>query len=469
MTAPPRVVVVGAGPAGARAALAAARGGIRVVLVDGEPRVGGQYHRHPLAEPGSRRLHPLERSVVAQPRIEHLSRATVWALEAGPRPGSHLVHLQQGSADAAGRTQRTLVADALVLCTGAYDRVLPFPGWELPGVVTAGAARALAVGQRTAVGRRVVVSGTGPFLLPAAVSLLTAGSRVAGVYEAGKPSRWLRNLPAALRDGGPALLAELASYAGALARHRVPCRSRRAVVAAHGDGRVEAVTVARLDARWGVVPGSERVIAPVDALCVGYGFLPQLELPLAAGCLVRDGRVVVDARQATSAPGVYAAGEVTGVAGPVAAAAEGELAGLAAAADLSRACVPAREAAAAARVRAGRRFAAALEETYPIREGWRSRLTEDTLVCRCEEVTYGQLRDAVTDRGADAMRTIKLTCRVGLGACQGRICGRNAADLVAGLLGRPPADTLATDRRPLAHPVRLGDLASGPDGPPATC
>ncbi|GAA3060122.1 hypothetical protein GCM10020000_48860 [Streptomyces olivoverticillatus] len=84
-------------------------------------------------------------------------------------------------------------------------------------------------------------------------------------------------------------------------------------------------------------------------------------------------------------------------------------------------------------------------------------------------MTYGQLRDAVTDRGADAMRTIKLTCRVGLGACQGRICGRNAADLVAGLLGRPPADTLATDRRPLAHPVRLGDLASGPDGPPATC
>ncbi|MFE5869165.1 NAD(P)/FAD-dependent oxidoreductase [Streptomyces roseifaciens] len=476
-TACPLVVVVGAGPAGARAALSAARCGARVVLVDSEERVGGRHHRKPAVagDPGASAAHPLELAVATQPRITHLARATVWALEPGPAPGRHLVHLQQGPADDRGRPVRTLAADALVLCTGAFDRALPFPGWELPGVVTAGAAQALAEGQRTAPGGRAVVSGTGPFLLPVALSLLEVGAEVLGVYEAGNPARWLRSPAAALRDGGPGRLAGLGSYAVELARRRVPYRPRHAVVAAHGRDRVEAVTVARLDAGWHPVAGSEQRIAPVDAVCVGYGFLPQLELPLAAGCAVRGGHVVVDGRQATTVPGVYAAGELTGVAGAPAAAAEGELAGLAAVADLAERPgaagagarlvppSPARLAAAASRVRSGRRFARALARAHPVPGGWRGWLREDTLVCRCEEVSYGELRDAVVARGADGMRALKLTCRAGLGACQGRICGRNTAELAAALLGSPVADPYAMDRRPLAHPVRLEDLA----GPPA--
>ncbi|CAM5521706.1 FAD-dependent oxidoreductase [Streptomyces abikoensis] len=488
---PPLVVVVGAGPAGSRAALSAARCGAQVALVDSGERVGGRYERQPAADgsEGAERAEraaarPLELAVAAQPRIEHLPGATVWALEPAPAPGRHLVHLQQGPADDRGRPVRTLTADALVLCTGAFDRALPFPGWELPGVVTAGAAQTLAVEQRTAVGARAVVSGTGPFLLPVALSLLDAGAHVLGVYEAGNPARWLRSPAAALRDGGSGRLAELASYAAGLARGRVPYRTRQAVVAAHGRDRVEAVTVARLDAGWHPVPGSEQRLAPVDAVCVGYGFTPQLELPLAAGCAVRDGHVVVDERQATTVPGVYAAGELTGVAGAPAAAAEGELAGLAAVAELAeRQWVtggtaaaedgaglapppPARVAAAAARVRSGRRFGQALARAHPVPGGWRGWLREDTLVCRCEEVSYGELRDAVVARGADGMRALKLACRAGLGACQGRVCGRNTAELAAALLGAPVADPYATDRRPLAGPVRLGDLAGlpGADG-----
>ncbi|MGP3954010.1 FAD/NAD(P)-dependent oxidoreductase [Streptomyces sp. 7N604] len=443
------VVVVGAGPAGIAAALAAAGSGVSVVLLDGGARPGGQYYRQPLVGPPDTRTvragARLELAVREHPRIDHRPRTSVWALEPDPE-GTHLVHTQQGPADAARRV-RTIGAAALILCPGAYDRVLPFPGWELPGVCSAGAAQALAKGQGIAVGGRVVVSGTGPFLLPVIASLLDVGAGCLGVYEAGTPARWLRHPVAALRDG-LSKLPELAAYAARLAVHRVPYRTRRAVVAAHGRDRVEAVTVARLDPDWNIRPGSERRIDGVDAVCVGYGFTPQLELAVAAGCALRGPYVAVDAAQATSVPGLYAAGEITGIGGAELAAAEGEVAGLAAA---GRAIRPG----AVARVRSGRRFAEALADAHRVRPGWRTWLTDDTLVCRCEEVTYGDLRGAVRDRAADGMRTLKLTSRVGLGPCQGRVCGRNAAEL-AGL------DASGADRRPIAQPIRLGDLAEPP-------
>ncbi|MEU6958084.1 FAD-dependent oxidoreductase [Streptomyces chrestomyceticus] len=478
------VVVVGAGPAGLAAALAAAGAGARVTLVDDGQRPGGQFLRQTADGPARGAA---VRAVQEHPRVEWLPGCTVWALEPGGGPPSGTqdrtdagwtVHVLQGPADAPGRTAHTLRAAALVLCTGAYDRALPFPGWDLPGVVTAGAAQALAKGQRTAIGRRVVVSGTGPFLLPVASSLLTVGARVLGVYEAGSPAAWLRTPVATLRDGH-AKLPELLTYAAGLARHRVPYRTRRAVVAAHGRDRVDAVTVARLTADWRIVTGTERRIEDVDAVCVGYGFTPQLELALAAGCALRDSAgVAVDAWQRTSVPGVYAAGEPTGIGGAALAAAEGELAGLAAARrTVPAAHVGARAAAARRQVVAGRRFARLLAAAHPVRDGWHTWLGEDTLVCRCEEVPYGVLRTAVGERGtggvnggpgggslaADGMCTFKLTTRVGLGPCQGRICARNAA-----ALGGPDAlpDPQTADRRPIAQPVRLADLAAPGPVPP---
>ncbi|MEU6078938.1 NAD(P)/FAD-dependent oxidoreductase [Streptomyces sp. NPDC047108] len=440
------VIVVGAGPAGTAAALAAADAGAPVVLLDNAPRAGGQYDRQALT--GRRRISRREEALDAHPRIDHRPRTSVWALEPGG-PDGMLVHVQQGPADAA-RPVRTLRASALILCTGAYNRALPFPGWDLPGVVTAGAAQALVKGQGITPGGRTLLSGTGPFLLPVASALLSAGADVAGVYEAGSPTGWLRSPLTALRDGR-SKLPELAAHTARLARHRVPYRVRTAVVAAHGRDRVESVTLARLGPDW-TVRGSRRVAA--DTVCVGYGFTPQLELAVAAGCVVGDGGfVAVDAHQATSVPGVYAAGEITGIGGAELAAAEGEVAGAAAAHGLAvgaPAASPGRSARrAAARVSSGRRFAAALAAAHPVRPGWRSWLTDDTLVCRCEEVSYGELRAAVEDRGADGMRALKLTSRAGLGACQGRVCGRAAAEL---------AGVPESHRRPIAQPVRLGDL-----------
>ena len=419
-----RVVVVGGGPAGLAAADAAVAAGADVVLVDSEPRLGGQYHRG------------TEQHV--DPRVRHLPLSTVWAAE-GLR-----LHVRSGPADSPRRSGLVLDADAVVLATGAHDRVVPFPGWDLPGVYTAGAAQALAKGQGVAVGQRVVVSGTGPFLLPVASSLLKV-SQVVAVLEANGVGGWARHPWAAAGK-----LGELAGYASLLPR----VRTRSAVVAAHGDDRVTAVTVARLRPDWSIREDTRRRIA-VDAVCVGHGFTPRLDLAVGLGCRIVDGFVRVGAGGATSVPGVYAAGEITGIGGASLAAAEGAVAGAAAA----RASEPPRKALRA--VRRGRAFAVALAAAHPVPTGRHGWLTPDTLLCRCEEVTVRDL-DAALDRGAADGRTLKLTSRAGLGLCQGRMCGREVADLAAAGLGHPLPDAEAFHRRPFATPLRLGELADTP-------
>lgn len=479
------VVVVGAGPAGLAAADTALATGADVALLDAADRPGGQYHRMLPEAYGARAPQAIQHGhhaftrrahrVLDHPRCSWWAGAEVWALER-PEPGTVAppkVHVLS-AAPRGPRRRHVLAPDALVLATGAHDRVLPFPGWDLPGVYTAGAAQALAKGERLAVGDRVVVAGTGPFLLPVAVSLLEAGSTVIEVVEAGERVRvargWLDHpweLGAQAGKSG-----ELLSLATALARRRVPYRFGRAVVAARGDGRVEEVVTAAVRTDWSVVPGTERTTA-VDAVCVGHGFTPRLELAVAAGCALRPGPggastdvfVGVDGDQATSAPGVYACGEITGIAGAPAARTEGALAGWLAAGGAP----DARSLAALRRRRdQGRAFARRLADAHPIGSGWPGWLRPDTVVCRCEETDYATVRAAAEDATAGEARVAKLATRAGLGPCQGRICGPTVAELrrLHGAPQPPGPPTAPVDpgpqHRPLAAPIRLGELARPP-------
>ncbi|CAL9650820.1 Hydrogen cyanide synthase subunit HcnB [Streptomyces sp. enrichment culture] len=452
------LVVVGAGPAGLAAALAADARGVHVTVLDAADGPGGQYFRQPAAELNARRPRALHhqwrtwerlRDGLAASGVRLLTGHHVWTVTAGS--GTFTVHALLGPVE---DQPAAVHADAVLLATGGHEHVLPFPGWTLPGVVTAGGAQAMLKQGLVVPGRTAVVAGTGPLLLPVATGLAAAGTRVSALVESADPRRVARHARALTGK-----LPEGAGHAARLLRHRVRTLARHAVVRAHGEDRLTGVTVAALDAEGRVRRGTGRYL-PCDTLAVGHGLLPQTDLAEGLGCR-RDGpTVTVDAEQRTSVPGVWAAGETTGVGGAALALAEGHIAGRSAAARL-RGTVPDPAGwAPAARTRESlRTSAAALDAAFATPAHWTEQVTDDTVVCRCEEVTAGAVRAAADDLGAGDIRTVKLLTRAGMGWCQGRMC----ATAVAGLTGcRPDAP-----RRPFARPVPLGVLARTPlDQPP---
>lgn len=451
------VLIIGAGPAGLAAASAALDRGASVTILDTADELGGQYWRHAPStgtdprdsrlQHGWRKFTRLRDTLEADPRCSVLTSAHVWAIE---HSSGVVVHVLRGPADGSDRAVHMFRPEALVLATGAHDRTLPFPGWDLPGVYTAGAAQAMAKSEGIALGSRVVVAGAGPFLLPVAASLTAVGAEVVGVFEASPVRRlasgWLPRPWQLL--GTPAKAAELAGYVGHHLRRRIPYVPGHAVVAAHGSEAVDSVTIARVDATWSPITGTEHRIA-TDAVCVSHAFTPRLELAIAAGCRTGDGGFVdVDDHQCSSVTGVYAAGEITGIAGADAALAEGAVAGHCAAG--GSIADPTIQRSVRARTRS-RQFAGRMAAAHGIGPGWRDWLTDETLVCRCEEVSYGRLRDVAAATPDAGLRSLKLSTRACLGPCQGRICGRTVTDL----LGRDGS----TDHRPIAIPIRLGELA----------
>ena len=331
------LAVIGAGPAGLAAAVTAAGFGLRVALVDAAARPGGQFYRQPAPGLGAARPEALHHSwgafarraarlgeQITAGRVQHFPEHHVWSVT---RDDAHwTVHAVAGPDGAQGRTEVT--ARTVLLATGAHERQLPFPGWTLPGVVGAGGAQAMLKAGLVLPGRRIVVAGSGPLLLAVAGSLAAAGATVPVVVEASGYACYAR-APRTLA-ANPRKLAEGAGHTATLLRHGVRIRFRSAITAVHGTDRVEAVTLTRLDRNWSPLVGTGLRI-PCDALAVGHGLVPQLELATGLGCATRrtpDGTcaLVLDDRQRTTVDGVWAAGETGGVGGAELAFLEGELA-----------------------------------------------------------------------------------------------------------------------------------------------
>ncbi|MFJ3958806.1 NAD(P)/FAD-dependent oxidoreductase [Arthrobacter sp. NPDC090010] len=462
------VAVVGAGPAGLAAAVEAVEAGASVAVVDAGQQPGGQFWRHRPeqdgVEPDGQGHHDwsvfleLRRrfsAARASGRITYLAGRQVWM--ASRDEDGYVLRTTDTVASAEGGPGETVRASRLVLCPGGYDRQLPVPGWELPGVMAAGGVQAFLKANGALPGRRFVVAGTGPFLLPVAANIAEAGGQVLAVLESSSLSGWLPQWRAALGVPGKAL--EGAEYAAVFARHRIPYKTRRIVTSIEGERGVESVRWARVDGQGRAIPGSGGQYDDVDVVGFGWGFTPQMELPLALGVATRvdaDGSLVavVDEQQESSVPGLYLAGEVTGVGGAVLAVLEGRAAGAAAAGAVVLSSQD------TARRDRHRRFAQAMHRAHPVPEAWQEWLTPETLVCRCEEVTVEQVSEARTGLGADDSRSLKSFTRAGMGWCQGRVCGFAASCLGAGPGRDASADSLASSaKRPLAVPVPLGELA----------
>lgn len=485
-----QVAVIGAGPAGLSAAVTAAENGAQVLLVDSGPRSGGQYWRHadPQQDKGPGRWHHGWRkyqqlSSTAQQQIEagrlvHLHGHQVLSLQPGApdqaRDGHSLLVQavpelrQKGS----GPGLRTITADTVILSPGTYDRQLPVPGWTLPGVMAAGGIQAFIKTQGIAPGQRTVVAGTGPFLLAAAASLLHAGAEVSAIVESSSLAGWIPGVAggsAGAASGAfvPSKAAEGVEYLALLAKHRVPYFRSTAITAIHGHNRAEALTLSRLKGGR-PVPGSERRVEGIDVVGLSWGFVPQAELLVQSGAVTSldaDGSLVgvVDADQRSNIPGLYLAGEITGVSGAAAAVIEGRLAGASAARQVlgKKARTDIGSLRDRAQLTNHRRFAKAMHRAHPLPAGFSEWLEDETLICRCEEVPYSEVREALDYLKAVEPRGLKGVARVGMGWCQGRMCGP-AAQCLTEKLAEESAEVTSRGvaKRTLSAPVRLGDLAT---------
>lgn len=458
------LLVVGGGPAGLAAAAEAAGAGLRVALVDERPTFGGQIFKQPgpgfvVTDPaavGQEYVRGRELTDAAERAgVELLPRTSAISIR-----GTTVVLVEDGERARAVEALRVLIAP------GAHDRPVAFPGWTLPGVLTAGGAQTLVKTQRVLPGERIVFAGSGPLALAFPSQLRGYGANVELVLEAGPAPgpRDVLRLVAAAR-GNTSLLRDAVAYRSRLLRERVPLRYRRIVVRAEGDGRVEEVVHAAADSQWRPVSGTEERAA-ADTLCVGYGFFPSVELLRLAGCGFGydedlGGPVVTrDEWLRTTAPGISAAGDGTGVAGSYVAIDEGRLAALGIALDLERIAPDA----AAARARPLRRaltrkerFRRALRRMHAVGPGIYELATPDTVVCRCEEVTVAALESALD--ATNDVNVVKSLTRAGMGLCQGRNCQRQIVASLAtrhgGLIGALPVATA----RPPVRPVPIGAVA----------
>ena len=445
-----QVVVLGAGPAGLNAAKYAANAGCDVALIDSGKRLGGQYWRHTGVQDFDQSLHDdfdsaslLVDAVRANPRITICSDTSIWS--ASILDEQIILRTKNGA----------FITQRLVLATGAYDRTIPFPGWDIPGVMTAGAAQSLLKGSGVIAGKKIVVAGTGPFLLPVAAALSTHGAESVELYEATPWNAWLSQLHILLQN--PSKIFGALGYFKTLRNNKVKMQYRGAVVAAHADdsGLLKSVTIAKIDSNYKVL--SEREV-PCDVVAISYGFTPDIALAASLSLKAKvasDGStfIEVDAEQrATTLDAkyqIFAAGELTGVGGSDLALVEGAIAGLAAAGSSQnkKTLLKLR--------RRSARFAQALLKVYPVPNGWKGWLKNDTTICRCEEVDYQEFLEAGQVLGASDARTMKLMTRCGMGMCQGRICSRNIFDL----LQSSEEDRIRGSQRPIITPITLGELA----------
>ncbi|HDR15623.1 MAG TPA: FAD-binding protein [Desulfobacteraceae bacterium] len=417
-------VVLGLGPAGIAASIELAQRGHRIAVIDESPEPGGRIYRKPPSEfhviqhwdRHKAGEHLLARFEDISDSIRVFSRTQVW----GCFDNSTLTAIRDG---------RTLEMNFrnLIICEGAMERVIPFSGWTLPGVMTVGGLQKILLNQRILPGRKVILSGTGPLLVAVGSALIRCGAQSVDICDA---TGWVENLillPKILQHSF--LLQEALTYwKPLLFSRRVHFHRHQAVVSVSGKDKVESAVITRLDQQWRPMPGSEKTIE-TDIVGVHHGFLPANRLTRLCGCShVYDSRQLcfrpdVDAYGRCGGENLYVAGDAAGIGGAILAEIRGKIAGLHVAFRLEG-----KEDSAfldeilslQKRQKKLRQWNDALTRVFTPKKGLYEAIKDDTIVCRCEGVQAGVIRNAVAS-GMDNINEIKHT-RFAMGHCQGRVC-----------------------------------------------
>jgi D-hydroxyproline dehydrogenase subunit alpha len=463
-TLEPDILVLGGGAGGLNAAMAAARAGAKVLLVDERPVAGGQFYKQRLdAIDLAGAVSDDDQFAGGRALIAKTAAAGVTMMQGAQIWGAFEpldLMLFDGKASRLCRPKRLIVA------TGAYERGLPVPGWTLPGVMTTGAAQTLLRSYGVLAGKSLLIAGHGPLNLQVALELALAGAQVVAVAElARKPGLWSAEALLRMLTSAPSLLLQGQRYVAELARRGIP------LLHGHVLAGVEQ-TQAGLKARLGRWPGDSAAASPsydVDAVLMGYGFMPSNEILRALGCNHRfdpvRGHLVCerDAECLTSTAAVYAVGDCAGLGGARAAEAEGAIAGMAAAvstglsapSDLKRDVAAARAA-----LRRHRQFQAALWQLFAAPRPLTELAQSGTAVCSCEGLTLAEIEQGFAD-GPRGIGAIKRATRAGMGRCQGRYCGPVLAAMAAGREGLPLDEAAYWAPRPPIKPMAITDIIAG--------
>lgn len=424
-----RPAIVGAGPAGIVAAQTLLAHGLCPVLIDEAPKPGGQIYRqvpdgmqrsakalYGFEHRKAQEIHLLGQRLAQQ--LDYRDQTLVWNIE-----GNRLF-LQSAS----GLTD--LAFSHLILATGATDRILPFPGWLLPGVFTLGGAQVALKHQGCAIGRHVVLAGTGPLLYLVAWQYAKAGVPIAAVLDASPLSGQVRALPGLASN--PGMLAKGLWYAGWLRSHGVPVHTGIRLIEARGDSRVQSLC---WEAQSGDPTSKRETVC--DAIGFAYGLRSETQLASLLGCEFQfDDQAHTwlpsrDTMGRTSRPAIYVAGDGAGIEGADAAAVRGHQAALALLVDAGFTPDSATISRSAKKRQSFVKARCALERAFPLPSNWAAGVDDSLIICRCEEITAGEIRRVVRDAGAHEINRVKALSRVGMGRCQSRMCGLAAAEIVA--------------------------------------
>lgn len=462
------LAVIGAGPAGIQAAINACEAGVRTVLIDPASQAGGQYYQHlPAAFRAVRKTNTEKEgdSLVERLRklpITQLYDTLTWGIFKEENGDMFQVTLYGKDAPPQVHARRVILAN------GAYDNPIAFPGWTVPGVITTGAALTLLKNQRVAPFQRVLVTGSGPLLLSVAAHLIQAGVEVASVCEANRLRlKSIGHVPTLMKEWQR--LKEGTEYLGSLFRDRVAYKMGWTIVEAHGKEQVEEAVIAKIDDKGLPIPGTKQTLT-VDTVVCGYGLTPNTSLARMIGCQMefrpeKGGWIPQrDETLQTSVAGIYIAGDCAGIAGAENARLEGCLAGYAVAYhsgninkgkwdEIIKQIKP--------NLDQQRRFGLALGELFPSIPSLISLAQDNTILCRCEEVTLAEVKAAV-EAGARTIGEVKMITRSGMGNCQGKMCERLIAGAILQELAREQVSAelvgMYSIRAPI-HPLPIGFFA----------